>query len=59
MDNSKCIVCGGELKNTFYMDADAYDIDWVRVLKVEEREESETFVLKRCANCGLLYAKKR
>lgn len=59
MDNSKCIVCGGELKNTFYMDADAYDIDWVRVLKVEEREGSETFVLKRCVNCGLLYAKKR
>lgn len=59
MDNSKCVVCGGELKNTFYLDADAYGIDWSRILKAEEKEESETFTLKRCVNCGLLYAKKR
>lgn len=51
-----CVVCNGELETAYYADYDDFDgrPDWLFSIKTSENGNK---ILKRCKQCGLLYAK--
>jgi ribosomal protein L37E len=52
-----CAVCHGKLETALYAVDMSYDgrADWFAGIKVYDKTKNKT--LKRCARCGLVYAK--